>query len=343
MCPQRGGAGPDGTAEGGAPNDQPLRDTSEMDRSLMRALRHTGISLIYQGRDLRTVWAQNVPASWCERSIVGLGDHDFLPKSEADRVVAAKRKVLDSGKPASLEIGFAHDGAARWYEIAVDAEHADDRTISGLITTVIDITDRKQREQTLRALLREVSHRSKNLLAIIQSIATQTGRHSGSVESFLSRFNGRLQSLASSQDLVTSSNWRGAALRALVTGQVGRYLPNPAGRLRIEGINPFLNPNASLHVGLALHELAVNSVSYGALSQAQGIVTILAEKLDDGSIELSWREAIPPGRAAGQKRFGSVALERVVPASLNGSATLSIGKTDMEYKLAIPAGNFELQ
>lgn len=309
-----------------------------MGRSLMRALRHTGISLIYQGPDLRTVWSQNVPAAWAGRDITGMRDDEFLPAKEADRVVATKRAVLASGEPANLELGVAQ----HWYEVAIDADRATDGTVNGLITTAIDVTDRKRREQTLRALLLEVSHRSKNLLAIIQSIATQTGRYSGSIDAFLSRFAGRLQSLASSQDLVTSSNWRGAGLRELVIGQVGRYVPDPAGHLRIEGINPFLTPNASLHVGLALHELAVNSVSYGALSQADGIVTIVAEKRDDGSFELSWREAIPSGRATGQKRFGSVALERVVPASINGTAVLSIGEADLEYRLAVPAGNFDL-
>lgn len=339
MCPQGGPA----ATGGGVAADITDAQASEMGRRLMRALRHTGISLLYQDRSLRTVWAQNVPASWGGRDVAGLHDHDFLPESEADRLAAAKRAVLDTGESATLEIGVADGGITHWYEIAVDADHAPDGTVNGLITTGIDVTDRKQREQTLRALLREVSHRSKNLLAIIQSIATQTGRHSGSIEAFLSRFNGRLQSLASSQDLVTSSNWRGADLRKLVTGQVGRYVPNPAAHLHIEGINPFLNPNASLHVGLALHELAVNSVSYGALSQANGVVTIAAEKQDDGSFELTWREIIPLARATGRKRFGSVALERVVPAALNGSATMSIGKSDLLYKLTIPAGNFEME
>lgn len=104
-------------------------------------------------------------------------------------------------------------------------------------------------------MLREVSHRSKNLLAIIQSIATQTGRYSGTIEGFLVRFRGRLQSMASSQDLVTSSNWRGANLHELVMGQVARYSADPSRAIRFAGTQPFLNPNAALHVGLALHNL----------------------------------------------------------------------------------------
>jgi two-component sensor histidine kinase len=348
MCPQKGGTGQDrneGEKGVGIMNVRHLPQGSpEMGRSLTRALRHTGISLIYQDLELRVLWAQNVPSSWTEHDIVGKTDPEFLPGAEAERVVAVKNAVSQSGEPASVEISVNSGKNLCWYEIAVDADRAADGTVSGLITTAIDITDRRRREQTLRALLREVSHRSKNLLAIIQSIATQTGRYSDTIDGFLARFRGRLQSLASSQDLVTSSNWRGADLRELVVGQVGRYVPNPTGHLRIDGINPYLNPNAALHVGLALHELAVNSVSYGALSKAHGVVAIVAEKGGDGSFSLYWREAVPPvGSRASKKRFGSVALERVVPASLNGSATLSIGNGELEYRLTVPAGNFDLE
>jgi two-component sensor histidine kinase len=316
----------------------------ELSRSLMRALRHTGISLIYQDRSLRVVWAQNVPPPWSSRDVTGLTDFEFLPAAEAERVVFAKKAVLQAAEPQSLEIRIDDGNAAYWYEISIDADKSADGDLKGLITTAIDVTDRKRREQTLRALLREVSHRSKNLLAIIQSIATQTGRYSDSIDSFLSRFRGRLQSLSSSQDLVTSSNWRGADLRELVVGQLGRYVADPTRHVRLQGINPYLNPNAALHIGLALHELAVNSVSFGALSKPEGFVTISAEMGDGPALNLAWREAIRPrGAANGEKRFGSVALERVVPASLNGSATLTIGAAELEYRLTVPSGSFELE
>jgi two-component sensor histidine kinase len=316
----------------------------ELNRSLMRALRHTGISLIYQDRSLRVVWAQNIPHSWSSRDVTGLTDAEFLPASEAERVVFAKKAVLRAAEPQNLEIRIADGDSVYWYEISIDADKSADGDLKGLITTAIDVSDRKRREQTLRALLREVSHRSKNLLAIIQSIATQTGRYSDSIDSFLSRFRGRLQSLSSSQDLVTSSNWRGADLRELATGQVGRYVADPARHLRMEGANPYLNPNAALHIGLALHELAVNSVSYGALSKPDGIVTISAEMGEGPLLNLIWREAFNQRETTNaEKRFGSVALERVVPASLNGSATLTIGKAQLEYRLAVPPGSFELE
>ena len=343
MCP-RGGE-EDGGQKAPDAMDAHFPDGNvELSRSMMRALRHTGISLIYQDRSLRVVWAQNVPHSWTGRDVRGMTDTDFLPALEADRIVLAKQAVLRAAEPQSLEIRIDQGDAVYWYEISIDADKSADGELRGLITTAIDVTDRKRREQTLRALLREVSHRSKNLLAIIQSIATQTGRYSDSIDGFLSRFRGRLQSLSSSQDLVTSSNWRGADLRELVTGQVGRYVADPARRIRLDGVNPYLNPNAALHIGLALHELAVNSVSYGALSKPEGVVMISAEMGEGPVLNLTWREAVSQREAASaEKRFGSVALERVVPASLNGSATLTIGNAELEYRLAVPSDSFELE
>ena len=343
MCPH-GGEEESGPKASGAMKVHFPDGNVELNRSLMRALRHTGISLIYQDRSLRVVWAQNIPHSWSSRDVTGMTDAEFLPASEAERVVFAKKAVLRAAEPQNLEIRIADGDSVHWYEISIDADKSADGDLKGLITTAIDVTDRKRREQTLRALLREVSHRSKNLLAIIQSIATQTGRYSDSIDNFLSRFRGRLQSLSSSQDLVTSSNWRGADLRELATGQVGRYVADPARHLRMEGANPYLNPNAALHIGLALHELAVNSVSYGALSKPEGIVTISAEMGEGPLLNLIWREAISQRETtSAEKRFGSVALERVVPASLNGSATLTIGKAELEYRLSVPPGSFELE
>ena len=207
------------------------------------------------------------------------------------------------------------------------------------------MTDRKRREQTLRALLREVSHRSKNLLAIIQSIATQTGRYSDSIDSFLSRFRGRLQSLSSSQDLVTSSNWRGADLRELVMGQVGRYVADPARHVRIEGREPLSQPQCRLahrpRPARARRQFGELRRTFASRKASSRSAPRWATARSSTS---TWREAISQREAAAaEKRFGSVALERVVPASLNGSATLTIGKAELEYRLTVPSGSFELE
>lgn len=312
--------------------------------SFLRALRNTDIAVLYQDRDHRYLWAENLPEAWRAGKTETLTDRSLFLERELPRVEAAKRQALATGEMVKLEVEFRDDEEFRWFDLWFDADYDGDGELAGIVTTALDITDRKRREQTLRTLLREVSHRSKNLLAIIQSIAAQTGRYSGTVNEFLTRFRGRLQSLSSSQDLVTSSNWRGADLRELISGQVARYCADPVRGIDITGENPYLTPNAALHVGLALHELAVNSVSYGALSRPSGHVAISATyshgQNKPGSLLLTWSESIPERREAGDKRFGSVALERVVPASLGSEAELEVDGSRLEYRLLLPPDSF---
>lgn len=317
---------------------------------MLSALRNTAVSVLYQNPELRVTWAQNIPASWSTESIIGLSDADFLPPPAAASVIARKTAVLNgSGRDDeanSLEICVPghRQGSDQWFTLWIDADVGSQGEIRGVVTTAVETTVQKQREQTLRVLLREVSHRSRNMLAIVQSIAMQTGRHSTTLDEFLLRFRGRLLSLASSQDLVTSSNWRGADLGDLLYGQAARYNTDPASIVSLEGEKLWLNPNASLHVGLALHELIANSLSYGALSTPEGHAKLRAVLEPDDSLRLTWSEKINRKDTldTSQKRFGGTALERVVPAALNGSARLEIGDGALEYTLKMPAENFEI-
>lgn len=320
----------------------------QLRRGLLRALRNTGIIVIYQTPDGRVLWGQNVPDIWSGDDIIGKTDDEFLPGPMVARIIEMKRGVLATGQPEKLEFHEGIESGDRWYEMWIDADREEeDDTIAGVVTTMVEITDRKRREQTLRTLLREVSHRSKNLLAIIQSIATQTGRHASSIDGFLDRFRGRLHSLASSQDLVTSSNWRGAMLSELVEGQIARYRDESEEGVHFEGVDVHLNPNAALHIGLALHELVVNSMSHGALSHPGGQAQLTATLTHpdggtDPALILTWSE---PATAAGlleHRDFASVALERVVPMSLDGAARFDVSDERLAYRLEVPAANFEV-
>ncbi len=309
--------------------------------SLIRALGNANVALLAQDASLAYLWTENAPAKWGADGLVGRTDSEIFPEAVADNLTRLKKDVLSGSGRRHAEIEVSNSDGLSWFEIWLDPLRNVEGSIVGVVTTATEITEQRLREQTLRTLLREVSHRSKNLLAIIQSIAAQTGRYAGSIEQFLSRFRGRLQSLSSSQDLVTSSNWRGADLSQLVSGQVARYCAEPSRNLVLGGENPYLNPNAALHVGLALHELAVNSVSYGALSSPEGQVRIEVRPLSQGEMELVWSEPLAKADAnLENKRFGTVALERVVPSSLNSSATLSADEGRLLYRLVLPADSF---
>jgi two-component sensor histidine kinase len=323
-------------------------DQRGTDAGLARALSPTGTFLALIDPPGRIAWSVNLPSSWAPppSSDVAVDSdgagHGFLHGEAADAVAAAIARVAETAEPCRLEVAVPVSDGMSWYAVWIDVSPFDASDAGRLVLTGLDITDQKNREQTLRTLLREVAHRSKNLLAIIQSIATQTGRRADTVEGFLARFRGRIQSMASTQDLVTSSNWRGADLHDLAHAQVGRYVIDPDLSIRLSGERPYLNPNAAMHIGLALHELAVNSVSFGALSSPEGTVSIsLTGTARHSDLTLLWTERVPHASDINrQRRFGSAALERVVPAALGGTAELVIGPDLLTYRLTIPRANF---
>ncbi len=306
------------------------------------ALAHAGIAVFIEDGSHRYVWARHTPRAWSSESLIGKVDADFLPPEVAAALAVPKAEIRAGGPGCRLELEIGSAEGSCWYDVWLDACE-DGAGGRGILTTAVETTEQRQREQTLRTLLREVSHRSKNLLAIIQSIASQTGRYTDSINEFLTRFRGRLQSLSSSQDLVTSSNWRGADLAQLVRDQVARYCADPAINLRLVGRSPYLTPNAALHLGLALHELAVNSVSYGALSSPDGHVQVSVAPVGDGEMEFEWREdlgSVPIN--SDRKRFGTVALERIVPASLDSTSSLTAEGGQLIYRLVLPSDSFHL-
>ncbi|MBC2886898.1 histidine kinase [Ochrobactrum sp. CM-21-5] len=333
------------------PPKPPLQQEIEPDaarlRALLRAVRNSNVCVLYQTPDLHYSWGENIPAYWQEKWRAGGQDCDFVLSASLHKLESAKRTALESGTAQNIELSITDGNKIRWMEFHIDCDRDASGTVLGLVTTAIEISELKRREQVLKTLLREVSHRSKNLLAIVQSIATQTARFTDSIDDFLLKFRGRIQSLSYSQDLVTDSNWRGALFLDLVHSQVEKYIDVNDERLTIEGDNPYLFPGAALHIGLALHELVVNATSFGGLSIPYGRVVISAHvtRIDGGDDRLSfrWEEINPamPDVYEHDPRFGSAVLQRIVPASVNGHADYRIDGNGAIYSLTIPSEQFD--
>jgi PAS domain S-box-containing protein len=168
-----------------------------------------------------------------------------------------------------------------------------------LIPSGVDITDRKRAEEHRELLLQELSHRVKNTLATIQSIAAQTLRESPAPEDFRANFNARLRAIAASHDLLVKSDQQRAGLMELVHSQVMPYAGDPS-RLQFDGSDVTLSGDTAHSLGLILHELATNASKHGSLSSKDGRVRIGWKRVD-GMVELSWTESggpsvVPPNR-----------------------------------------------
>ena len=313
---------------------------------LLPALVDLGASVIIQDArhnyllvaNLPEVW---LPDGWESGTLASPTDNNLFGAEVAARLTSLKAEMLEAGQKGQLEVMV---GAEQFFEFRVQAVEFAHGGLH-LVTTIVDRSEERHRERLLRALLREVSHRSKNLLAIIQSIALQTARYSGSLDLFLHKFRGRLYSLSQSQDLITDSSWRGAYFFDLVQQQTEKYLPENRDLVSVRGVNLLLSPNASLHLGLALHELIVNAVSHGSLLRSSLPIEVsCTRKRIDGHdmVQMVWNE--PLSLAADEKNdpqdmkahFGSTVLERVVPASVNGKAEYIIAKDRISYHLTFP-------
>ncbi len=190
--------------------------------------------------------------------------------------------------------------------------------------------------------MRELTHRSKNLLAVIQAMARQTAHHAGSVEGFLAQFGARLQALAASHDLLVRESWYGASLNELIRSQLAGYLDRSAPQVSIEGPPIALKPEAAQNLGLALHELAVNAAKFGALSVPTGRVSITwsqPEMTTGSAIALEWREQLGPKvKGRRKKGFGSMVIERNLARALDAEVNLEFDPDGLRCHIVIPAG-----
>ncbi len=214
--------------------------------------------------------------------------------------------------------------------------------VTHLIVSGFDVTDRVLAQDHAQFLMQESSHRSKNLLAVVQAIAQQTARRAASLESFQERFLQRLAGLAASHDLLVGQGWTGANLSELVRQQLAPFAEADGPRLELIGPHVVVSADAAQSIGLAMHELATNAAKHGAWSGAHGRVTV-AWRFETGADEirrmlLSWRESDgPPVTLPEHKGFGHVVIERMVAFSLKSDVRLEFPPEGLAWTLAIPA------
>ena len=274
-------------------------------------------------------------------------EQSLLPE-DRDRIFDELRRASSPSGPDQCALEFRirrlSDGAERW--IALNGRRygtgPDGDGLLEIIGTARDVTSRKQRETHMHLLMREVTHRSKNLLAIIQAMARQTVKDSITAAEFEQRFSARLRGLAASHDLLAARDWHGAAVGELVRWQLGPALDTAGSRIAIAGPDLYLNPEAAQNIGLAFNELASNASRFGALSDLSGRIAITwsidPRDSDARRFHISWEESGGPEVSEpGRTGFGHKVVERLAARALDGEVSLTFPPSGLRWSLHIPA------
>jgi PAS domain S-box-containing protein len=231
------------------------------------------------------------------------------------------------------------DGSVIWVQNSVSLTHDKAGRPLHLVKLVQDITERKVAERRQRLLIDEINHRVKNTLTTVQSFAAQSLRNAASLAEGRAALEARLIALSKSYDVLTHQHWEGADLRDVVNGAIAPYRGRSApDRFSIEGERLRLRPKAVLALSLAFHELAINAVKYGALSNDNGRV-LLDWRVDPQSqrFELRWRESGGPAvQPPARRGFGSRLVERGLAQDIAGEARLTFSDSGLECAIDAP-------
>jgi PAS domain S-box-containing protein len=226
----------------------------------------------------------------------------------------------------------------RWIESRSLIFYDSDGRPQRLIGVNIDITERKRAEETQRFLIGELDHRVKNALATVSAVVSHTGQGSRSVANFVAALEGRIRSMATTQELLSSRQWQGISLTDIVRRELAPY--SASNNTEISGPEVMLNPEAGLAVGMVLHELATNAAKYGAFSNQTGRVSVRWRWLQNGSHDrliIEWQEVGgPPVLAPSQSGYGTTIIRELIPFELGGAVELSFDPEGTRCRLEIP-------
>lgn len=227
-------------------------------------------------------------------------------------------------------------GEIRWCICAAAMTPGSDGSAARVSIVMIDITDRKQAEERQLLLAREVDHRARNALAIVQAIVRLT--RGGSVQAYVKAVEGRIHALAHAHTLLSEARWQGADVGRLVSEELAPYRSGESTRVQIEGPAVLLSPERAQNLALALHELATNSAKYGALSSPLGAVKVGWETAR-GMLILQWQESGgPPVQAPTAQGFGTKIMNASIKHQIGGDVAWEWHTSGLRCTLQIPNG-----
>lgn len=247
-------------------------------------------------------------------------------------------RVLRTGEPAEGAYHYRRgDDTMCWVRITGAPVRDEHGQLVGGVVGVIDIDEQVRLLEHQRVLVAELSHRVKNLLAVVQAIAFQSLGRARSLEEFRGTFEGRIQALAAAHSLLIRSNWSTISLGELVNAVVSPFRGR-AGAMKVSGGAVKLSPRQGVALALILHELATNAAKYGALSSLGPTLEIRWEPNSAcDELTLVWIEqGLADEPVLGAAGFGTRLIQRSTSNDLRGTSVRETGTDFLRWTFAFP-------
>ena len=231
------------------------------------------------------------------------------------------------------------DGREIWFKETGKAQFDGAGRLARLTGLGADITELKQAEIRQDLLVAELDHRVKNVLALVAAVATQTREHSSSMDDFIKKLGGRLQSMATAHALLSHRRWQGVGIVDLVRDQLAPYATGT--NVRIDDSNIMLTAAPAQALAMVLHELITNAAKHGALSTPSGQVSMSWDRRTNGqgaaSLMFEWRElGGPPVAREVPSGYGTGLIRNLLPHELGGTVDLVFASDGVSRTIEIP-------
>lgn len=304
-------------------------------------------SIIYaKDRDGRMLYGNRALEELTGRSIADiLGKKDVewhANRAEAEALQEADRRVLATGYTQTLEESFTgQDGVRRHYQTIKSPLRDGSGGVIGVVGVSTDLSSAMEAEQREKLLSRELDHRAKNLLAVVQSVVSLT--RAETLADFKKAVEGRIQSLGRAHSMLAASRWEGADLQRVLREELAPYGGADETRVSVSGPPLLLKPAAAQSLALVIHELATNAVKYGGLSCAAGALRVSWEirrrEESDPLLCLRWEESggppVPPRTTASRNGFGSRLIRNSVERQLGGKLDVEWAETGLIARMEL--------
>jgi PAS domain S-box-containing protein len=244
--------------------------------------------------------------------LVGRSVEEIIDATEIPRVAAWRAARPTTPQRGEWRLKRRDDS---WIDVEISAHILADGRWFGMVR---DVTERRESEERLTLLAREVDHRANNLLAVVQGAITLSNAETPAALKAV--LLGRVSALARAHQLLAGGRWTGADLRQLVEEELNPFAGDGDPRVTIVGEPYALSPAAAQGVAMALHELATNAVKHGALSTSAGRVAVSwTPATDEAPAVITWRETGGPRvREPAQRGLGMNLLTRALTGAADG-------------------------